>query len=968
MAIYHMHSEVISRSGGRSILAAAAYRAAEKLHDARLGQSFDYSRKAGVVHSEIMTPEGAPAWIQNRKSLWNGADAAEKRKDSQMAREVRVALPVELSQEQQLDVLRDFIKTQFVDRGMVADFSLHHDNLENPHAHILLTTRSIEGDGFGKKCRAWNDKALYGQWRVEWANACNLGLQRAGHQIRIDHRSYAEQGIALEPTVNVGKDRPRAEADTNGYVTQERLQEYDRIVRSNGEAIIADPAIALDAITKQRATFTRSDVGRWLHTRTLGAEQFNQALSAVMNHESVVLLGVRDAFLNERFTTEEMLAVERGMLDDAQYLGAASAHSVDPRLVEQAEAGRGLSEEQRTALRHVTGDQAIAVVEGYAGTGKSRMLEGAREVWEAQGYVVQGAALAGKAAEGLEQAAGIQSRTLASLEQAWDKGYDRLSRKSVLVIDEAGMIGTRQMARVLRHVREAGAKVVLVGDTQQLQAIDAGAPMRAVGETVGRASLEDIRRQGIDWQREASMHFARGEVAQGLKAYLDHKCVVGAATQKDAIEAMVQAWAKDRQAQPGGSQVMMAFRREEVTQANQAARTVLQKGGELGPSETVQTSQGAREFAAGDRLYFLKNDRDLGVKNGSLGTVERLKDGQMTVRLDGSGERRVSFDAAAYGAIDHGYAATVHKAQGLTVKRAYVLGSDLYDRNVINVAMTRHTDSARLYVSKEAFPTFDAAVKTFAKERPKDLAVDYDEVAREADRLRREAAARQEVTRQEREQRRATERLGAGAALRAGDEGRADARSLEPDPAQERVARDARIKAFGELESRYRTAQRWARSGLLTEQQAWEGRHDVKSAQEAVRWNQDRLQGLVRMGEEFKKAHPFKAAFGVEPKLWSGGVSQPLGEVIGEVRKDLQAAEGRLGKLGRSREVLVEVQNDVATHNGKVRSAQRQLPGLAHAYENALPQQKLDRATVAKEWEQQRQLERSRDRGRGMGR
>ena len=121
--------------------------------------------------------------------------------------------------------------------------------------------------------------------------------------------------------------------------------------------------------------------------------------------------------------------------------------------------------------------------------------------------------------------------------------------------------------------------------------------------------------------------------------------------------------------------------------------------------------------------------------------------------------------------------------------RAYVLGSDLYDRNVIKVAMTRHTDSARLYVSKEAFPTFDAAVKTFAKERPKDLAVDYDEVAREADRLRREAAARQEVTRQEREQRRATERLGAGAALRAGDEGRADAQPLEPDPAQERVAR-----------------------------------------------------------------------------------------------------------------------------------------------------------------------------------
>lgn len=950
MAIYHMHAQVISRGGGRSVVAAIAYRAAEKVHDERLGQTFDYSRKQGVVHSEIMAPEGAPAWMKDRASLWNGADAAEKRKDAQMAREVRVALPVELSKSEQIEALRGFIKTQFVDRGMVADFSLHHDNPENPHAHILLTTREIAGEGFGKKCRDWNDKALYGQWREAWANHCNLSLQRAGHDIRIDHRSYAEQGIALEPTVNIGKDRGRAERDINGYVTQERLAEHDRITRENGEAIIAEPAIALDAITRQRATFTRSDIGRWLHSRTLDAEQFNRALSAVMSHESVVALGVRDDYGNERFTTEGMQSTEREMVDNALELHGSSRHRVDESFVEQAEVGKGLSDEQRAAVRHVLGRRDIAVVEGYAGAGKSRMLGVAREAWEAQGYRVVGAALAGKAAEGLEISAGISSRTLASYERSWAKGYDRLTKNDILVVDEAGMLGTEQMARVVAEVRRAQAKLVLVGDTQQLQAIDAGAPMRAIGNLVGATRLQDIRRQQVDWQRDASLQLAQGDVRRGLNAYHKQGHLHERQTQRDAMGAMVEAWNEARKEHPEQAQIMLAYRRQEVADLNAMARECCAKAGELGYGENIQTPDGAKPFAEGDRVYFLRNDRDLEVKNGSLGTVEQIKDGQMVVRLDGEDERRVAFDTQAYNALDHGYAATVHKAQGVTVDRAHVLASQLYDRNVSYVAMTRHTRQADMYWSQEEFSSTQQAIGLMQRERPKDLALDYGKLEREHERWRQEWAERLEVNRREQEQIRQAQRdvrsERAPIAMQEAPRERTD---------QERVERAQRMEAFVKLRQQKRLVERsLCTMRRTTFDEQWRQLPEVTEAVQAQDRAAWRLQNETRYVEQaairYKEEHPIKAMLGFEPmEQNSDGHYVPVAERLQEAKRASQAADERLRAVQYDPALQAKAHDMARQHNAEVDRQEAKLSRLEVAVASAEPQQTRDKADLENE-------------------
>ena len=208
MATYRLEAKIIGRSQGRSATASAAYRAAERIDDARTGQSFDYTRKRGVLHSEILAPADTPAWMQDRVQLWNAVEKIEKRKDSQLARDLVLSLPHELTDAQRRDLVREFVSAEFVGQGMIADLSIHAPDRRgddrNHHAHVMLTMRELAGDGFGKKVRAWNETEQLEQWREDWARAVNRHLERHGHAARIDHRSLEAQGVDREPEPKQG--------------------------------------------------------------------------------------------------------------------------------------------------------------------------------------------------------------------------------------------------------------------------------------------------------------------------------------------------------------------------------------------------------------------------------------------------------------------------------------------------------------------------------------------------------------------------------------------------------------------------------------------------------------------------------------------------------------------------------------------------------------------------------------------
>ena len=728
MAIYHFSAKIISRASGSSALASAAYRSASRLHDQRLDHHHDFSNKAGVVHSEVMLPEGAPEHLSDREKLWNEVEATEKRIDAQLAREIEFAIPREITKEQGVALARDFVAREFVERGMIADLNVHWDvgadGEPKPHAHVMLTTREVGEDGFGAKVRDWNRTDLLNHWREAGADHVNERLAELDIEARVDHRSLEAQGIDLEPQNKIGPAAARMAAKGHQL---ERVDEHREIARSNGDKIIASPEVALDAITRTQATFTTRDLAMFAHRHSEGKEQFDHVMAAVRSSPDLVALG-KDGRGEDRFTSRDMIETEQRLARDTQMLAERERHRVAERDRDRAIAnaerrGMVLSAEQRSAFEHVTDGKDLGVVIGYAGTGKSAMLGVAREAWESAGYRMQGLALSGIAAENLESGSGIASRTIASMEHQWSQGRELLTPTHVLVIDEAGMIGSRQMERVIAEAEKNGAKVVLVGDPEQLQAIEAGAAFRSAAERHGSVEITDIRRQREDWQRDATRRLATDRTGHALHAYEEHGHVHAAETREQARADLIDRWDRDRATAPAATRIILTHTNNEVQALNQAARQRLRTVGLLGEDVTLHVERGERTFASGDRIMFLKNERSMGVKNGSLGIVQSVTSVRMTVMLDDG--RAVAFDLKDYAQIDQGYAATIHKAQGVTVDRVHVLATPGLDRHAAYVALSRHRDHVDLHYGRDDFADRSQLVRTLSRERAKDMASDY---------------------------------------------------------------------------------------------------------------------------------------------------------------------------------------------------------------------------------------------------
>lgn len=724
MAIYHFSGTVIGRKQGRSAVGCAAYRAGEKLWDERANKFHDYTHKRDVVYATILAPKDTPEAMLDREKLWNLVEATEIRTDAQLAREFDFSLPKELSFEQNLQLAKEFVQEQFVNSGMIADLAIHADKKEDGfyyHAHVMLTMRSIQEDGFGQKVRAWNTKGRLLQWREAWAEYANRYLALNDIDQKIDHRTLESQNVPLEPQHKIG-----AKA---AELKLARFEDHQRIAMENGERLLAQPEIALDAITKQQATFTHQDIARFVNRHTVDREQFDAVFTAVKTHKQIVALGKDDRQV-ERFTTQDMLKLETRMLNHTTKLAKCTSHRVSTVKADLALSQRHLSHEQTAVFQHLIEPTALKCVVGFAGTGKSYLLGAARDAWESMGYRVHGATLSGIAAETLEGSSGITSRTIASRAYYWNKGQEKLTVKDILVVDEAGMLGSRQMAQILHEVERGRAKLVLVGDPQQLQAIEAGAAFRAITEVVPAIELTEVRRQTLDWQKEATKELAHGQVREALTRYGKAAHIHECETLATAKSSLVTLWNDVRLNNPEQSQIMLAYTRADVKELNEMARDLRKAEGELGYEATISTERGLRQFSENDRIYFLKNDRDLGVMNGTLGTIERITEGELVVKLDqgnlGVEQRsQVVVNLNFYNQLEHGYAATIHKAQGVTVDRSYLLASKYLNAHATYVGMSRHRLSADIFYDKQEFANEAELFKSLGRDGSKDVVLDY---------------------------------------------------------------------------------------------------------------------------------------------------------------------------------------------------------------------------------------------------
>jgi Ti-type conjugative transfer relaxase TraA len=726
MASYHLSAKIVQRSSGRSAVAAAAYRSRSSIKDKRQGLTFDYTRKKDLAHSEILLPENAPARLADRPTLWNEVEQIERRHDAQLAREIELALPTELTLEQNKELVREFVQMNFVDQGMIADVAIHTKK-DNPHAHILLTTREITQNGFGRKIRAWNSNAKLLYWREEWAKLQNQKLLLAGHDIQVDHRSFADRGIELIPQTHLGLFYKFLPSDYLPLKAQEfdRLSEYLDIRRENGRLILADPDRALSYLAHYDIVFREKDVEQFARMHTIDEKQFSQAKAVLMGSSELFEIGENEKG-EKLYTTKRMIQNEKEMLSQADELNTSNGHDVDAAVMNQTIRNHTMTREQQEAFRHLTQGSDIAVLIGRAGTGKSYTLAAVREACEAQGFNVRGIALSGIACESLQQQSGIESTTIYGELKNWEKGRDLLTANDILVVDEAGIVGTRQMHEIIERAHDAGAKVILVGDNEQLPPIEAGGAFRGIIERTGYFELSTIQRQKEEWQKEATALLSgdKEKVAEALQTYREKEKIVSCPTLSAAKAGLVSDWAQHMTLHPNKSTLILAYTNQDVFELNAKARDYLKATGVLSGIEyRIQTERGPRQFAEGDRIMFLRNEKPMGVKNGSLGTVLKMDDHSMTVRLDTGSV--VSFDTTKYRDLDYGYAATIHKTQGTTVDRSFVLATRQFDKHSTYVSLSRHRDGVTLYYSGDHFKDFKELQDLCGREKPKHLIADF---------------------------------------------------------------------------------------------------------------------------------------------------------------------------------------------------------------------------------------------------
>ncbi len=725
MAIAFAKVSVHSRSKGLSSVAGAAYRSGTILKDERTGETHDYTNRHDVVYKSIMLPDGADDIFKDRSTLWNAVEAAESRKDAQVAKDVILALPRELDCEKRIDLARQFAYDHFVKHGLAVDVAIHDHNDGNPHAHLYVTTRRIIGKKLDRyKARDLNPAFANSKggrgfiseqdyWDQTWRFSQNHFFEKEKLEITVDENFLIAQ-----------RHHGRVRGKEAHYLFDENQLRIDLSV----EIALTDPSAVLNELGKKYTVFTEKNINQLLKKNTQTPEQFDTAINKLKAHPDLILLGAGDDGF-DRFTTRANFHLESVLSDHAKALFLKMAtQKPDYDLMNKLIVQFHLNSEQADALLHLSQNKHIAAIVGRAGTGKSYLMNAARHLFETQGFSVIGMCISGVAAKGLQKDSGIKSKTIAHYRKLISHDALKLDSKSVVVMDEAGMTDLHDMAIILRHVKESGARLVLVGDHAQLQPIGIGAPFRSIVEMIGFAEMNHIMRQSDEKDRAATLALSKGDAQSAIDHYHAKNQVHLLATEMDAKNKLILDWQshfEHRDFTGIDNQLILAHKNIDVISLNNLAREVLLSQNKIDKKQYhFQTEKGEVKLAKNDRILFLKNDKELNVNNGDFATVTHIYKNNITAKLDN--EKIITFNAENYKQFTYGYAATVHKTQGVTLDSTFVyVQGTLWDRFLTYVALSRHKKYVGIYASNESYKNIDVLKKQLSRDAIKDSVLDF---------------------------------------------------------------------------------------------------------------------------------------------------------------------------------------------------------------------------------------------------
>lgn len=722
MAIQFARIEIVSRSSGGNACRKGAYNARTSILDEQNKVIYNFQGKGDNVYHEILLPDGADQKFKDTKTLMNAIEKIEKRKDSQLLKDAVIALPddKELNLNDRIEITKRIVeRSGWVKNGLAVQIDIHkpHDGEKNWHAHLLITTRRFINNGkeFGEKARDLNPEFKNTGSKTfiipeetllqhHAKDVINDYFKELGLENRVDE-------ISVIPQEHIGPVRMRS-------ILNEAANRNEERVIANIE-LLKDGSDVLERVSKCSSVFSKKDLIRVVKC-VPNSERANSLVNDAISDERAIPLYHSDGSDTGLFTTTEVRDEEVKLLRLSSYIatqsnlisqplgGAGQSNISAQQLIESYKEEFAMSQQQAGAFSHLIDNEGgIRVLKGRAGTGKSYVLGKVVSIAKAKGVEVIGLAPTHKAKMELGNVGYDRCDTIKGfLFKLYNDRVD-LSKHSLIVVDEAAMVSNADWLELLRIAAAKNCNVILAGDERQLSSIQRGGMFSSFADKFGCFELNDIRRQEVAWSREVARAFSESDVREGINILKSNDRLINNENKTESMERLLLDWGKSQK--NIGDKLIIAIKNSDVDILNKGARPLLKGDGTLTGLEYFVGNRGivgegidktAIGFMKGDRIVFKETDKDIGVNNGDFGELIEVGYKTFAVKLD-RGEQ-IEFNPNEFIGFKHGYASTVFKVQGSSIRDVYVLHDGFSTMKNSYVAMSRHVEDLHLYTNKQA--------------------------------------------------------------------------------------------------------------------------------------------------------------------------------------------------------------------------------------------------------------------------
>ena len=728
MAIQFARLEYVSRSQGKNACCKAAYNSRSQIKDERTNIVYNFQRIQDNVYHELILPANVNSKFKDLATFTNTIERTERRKDSQLLKEFVIALPdnKELSIEDRIELIKRFIEVkQFVKEGLGVQLDIHkpHSNENNWHAHILTTTRRFKEDGlgFGLKARDLDVTVKGGEnYYVEkekasigdlWKDIQNAYFEEKGLHIKVDI-------ISKTPGIHLGPVRMR------GLMNEATQFHEDRIAAKN-QQLPETPDELLDQVTYMKAVFTKEDLLEETNKDEMKGDL--SVVAAALKSERIVELYDAEGSKTNFLTTKEVRSEEERILRIAERLSAKSIgdlHYQDTkRNIQTMVSNKELTNHQAIAITNLLvtrGLSGISFLRGRAGTGKSHVLSKLKTLTEGR-YTVIGLAPTHKAKVGLENVGYENTDTVKGFLFKYKNNRVTVNNKTLLVIDEAGMIGTSAYLELLKAIYSSGAYAVFAGCERQLTSYERGGMFPVLADKYGVATLTETMRQKTPWGREVAIAFAEGNIRTGVSILQENGRLYFSKDLESSMCRLLEDWTQSKEALP--NRLIISIANKNVDALNAGVHEILKEQGIVqGPEYKVESTKAKGLFAVGDRVLFIETNKSIGANNGDFGSIVEASLSKFKVMADNG--KLMEFNPHDV-KFKHGYAANIYKSQGDSIKDVYVLHSGFSNLRNSYVKMSRHINDLRLYCNSVSTKNQGYLIKQLARTDNTDASLWY---------------------------------------------------------------------------------------------------------------------------------------------------------------------------------------------------------------------------------------------------